>query len=44
MTILSSRKANININTGGGNKKQGLASTTNRPSFFNKMIQRHAWS
>lgn len=25
MTILSSRRANVNLNTGGGNKKQGLA-------------------
>ena len=43
MTILASRKANINVNTGGGNKKQGLASTTNKCSFINNMIQGGSW-
>jgi len=43
MTILSSRKANINTPTGGGNKKQGLASTTNKSAFMNKMIQSGSW-
>jgi len=36
MTILSSRKANVNANTGGGDKKQGLAPKATsyfRPSF-----------
>jgi hypothetical protein len=36
MTIISSRKANVNTNTGGGDKKQGLAPKATsyfRPSF-----------
>jgi hypothetical protein len=41
--ILSSRKANVYINTYGGNKKQGLASTTNKSAFMNKMIQSGSW-
>jgi hypothetical protein len=43
MTILSSRRANVYINTYGGNKKQGLASTTNKSAFMNKMIQSGSW-
>ena len=34
----------VNGNQGGGTKKQGLASTVNKPvNFINRVIQRRSW-